>query len=85
MTGRGYVALRDVNGWRVRKVSSISAVDTDEERINFTGSIGVDGTVAGWLDVIFCEPANLAADTLELRYFTETVADTAITHEQVIA
>jgi hypothetical protein len=85
MTGRGYVALRDVNGWRVRKVSSISAVDTDEERLNFTGTIGVAGTVAGWLDVIFCEPANLAADTLELRYFTESSADAAITHEQVIA
>jgi hypothetical protein len=85
MTGRGYVALQDANGWRVRKISSISAVDADEERLNLTAAVGVAGTAAGWLTVVFCEPAHLTSDTLDLRYWTGTVADAGITREQVIA
>lgn len=83
--GRNYLAVRNSGGWIVRKILAITEFDEEEEIITLASSLGVAGTVAGWLNTLFAERVRSATDALELRYFSDSVADAVITHEQVLA
>lgn len=85
--GRSYIALRDATGWIVRKVlNAAPAIDNElEDVLTLNAAIGRAGTPDGWLDAVWCEPANLTSDTFEIRWWDGQTADVVISSEQVIA
>lgn len=83
--GRGYIALRDASGWVVRRITAAASESESEDVLTLASSIGRAGTPDGWLDVVLCEPAHLASDVLEVRWFDRDTADVIISHQQVIA
>lgn len=85
IAGRNYVALRHAGGWIIRKVLSAVSLSATEDQLNLDAAIGVALAPSAWLDVRWAERCHLAADTLELKWFTHDVAEATITHEQVKA
>lgn len=84
LSPRAYLALRDASGWVVRRVVGVESFGS-EEALNLNASIGRAGTPAGWQEAYLCEPAHLASDIVEVRWWDRDTADIVISHEQVKA
>ncbi len=78
---RAYLALRDSAGWVVRKITGVEKFG-DEEALTLSSTIRA-GSPSSWIEAYLCEPAILASDTVEVRWWDENTADVVISHEQV--